>query len=320
MANKYVENLISFVIPCYRSEKTINKVIDEIITTVLQRQEWDYEIICVNDCSPDNVYEVLVKLAEKNKKIKVVNFAKNMGKHAAVLAGYSVVRGKYTVNLDDDFQSPTYELWKLIDSLEKDECDLATAVYAKKKESLFKKFGSFVNTTMSSIMIGKPHSLRFENFSAQKYFLTKEMTSYTNPYPYLEGLVLRITRRVKMIQMEERERGDDNATGFTFRKSFSLFANGLTAFSVKPLRVATFMGSVIAGIGFIYTIYIILEKILYPEIPMGYSSIMCVLLFIGGMLMLMLGLIGEYIGRIYICLNKSPQYVIRNTINIEDEK
>ncbi len=316
MNEKYIENLLSFVIPCYRSEKTIKKVIDEIITTVSQRSEWDYEIICVNDCSPDGVYDVLLKLAKENSKIKIINFVKNMGKASAVLAGYSYVKGKYTIGLDDDFQSPVYELWKLIDSLENDECDIVTASYAVKKESFFKRFGSFVNLTMSAMMIGKPTNLRFENFCAHKFFITKEMISYTNPYPYLEGLVLRLTTRIKMIPMEQRERGDDKGTGFTFRKSFSLFLNGMTAFSVKPLRFATIMGVLTASIGFLYAIYIVIKKLSNPKILMGYSSMMCILLFIGGMLMLMLGLIGEYIGRIYICLNKAPQYVIRDTVNI----
>lgn len=318
MSKDYKEKLLSFVIPCYRSEHTIEKVVAEILETVSQRSEWDYEIICVNDCSPDNVYAVLLKLAEQNKRIRVVNLSKNMGKHAAVLAGYAYAQGQYTVNLDDDFQSPTYELWKLIDALEHDECDFATAAYASKKEKAWKRFGSFVNMTMSSMMIGKPRNIRFENFAAQKYFLTKEMIKYTNAYPYLEGLILRITRRIKMIPMEQRDRADENTTGFTFHKSMSLFINGFTAFSVKPLRIATVAGGFTALLGFLYALYIMVKKIMNPAIQLGYSSMMCVLLFIGGMIMLMLGLIGEYIGRIYICLNKAPQYVIRNTVNIEN--
>jgi undecaprenyl-phosphate 4-deoxy-4-formamido-L-arabinose transferase len=319
MNNPYIENLLSFVIPCYRSEHTIEKVVAEIIETVSQRPEWDYEIICVNDDSPDNVYEVLFNLAKQNKRIKVISFVKNMGKHAAVLAGYAYVRGKYTVTLDDDFQSPAYELWKLIDVLEHDECDLVTAIYPVKKESLWKRFGSFLNDTMLLMTIGKPKNLHFENLLAQKYFVSKEMTKYTNSYPYLTGLVLRITRRIKMISMEQRARADNAATGFTFHKSISLFLNGLTAFSVKPLRIATYTGAFIAGAGSLYTIYIVIQKIRNPDLMMGYSSMMCIQLFVGGMLMLMLGLIGEYIGRIYICINQSPQYVIRNIVNIEEE-
>lgn len=310
--------LLSFVIPCYRSEKTIEKVIDEIIDTVAQREGYDYEVIAVNDCSPDGVYEVLRRIAAANRRVKVINCAKNMGKHAAVLAGYAAARGDYIVNLDDDYQCPTYELWKLLEPVERDECDYATAKYTVKKEVWYKRAGSNLNVWMSHIMLGKPMNLRFENFSVMKAFVAKEVIRYRNPYPYLEGLVLRVTRRIKCVPMEQRERGDDNTSGFTLKKSISLVMNGLTAFSVKPLRMASLCGVVFAILGFIMGIVIIVRKLVNPAVPMGYSSMVSILLFSSGLIMLMLGLIGEYLGRIYICINDSPQYVIRETINLED--
>lgn len=310
--------LLSFVIPCYRSEKTIEKVINEIIETVAKRTDYDYEIIAVNDCSPDNVYHVLERLAYDNKKIKVINFAKNMGKHAAVMAGYAYVKGDYVVNLDDDYQSPVNELWKLLNLVEKDECDCATAEYIEKKESWIKRMGSNVNRIMSQIMIGKPKGLRFENFSIMKSFVVKEMINYKNPYPYLEGLLFRVTNRVMSVKMDQRERGDDNSSGFTIKKSIALIANGLTAFSVKPLRVASICGSLFAICGFIYGVIIIIKRLINPSIPSGYSSILAVSLFSSGLIMLLLGIIGEYLGRIYICINDSPQYVIKQTINTDE--
>ena len=315
--------LLSFVIPCYRSEKTIEMVVDEIKATVSQREGYDYEIICVNDCSPDGVINVLERLAVSDSKIKVIDFAKNMGKHAAVIAGYAVAAGDYVVDLDDDYQSPVYELWKLLEPVENDECDYATAKYSTKREKLYKRLGSDINLVMSRVMLEKPKDLRFENFSVMKAFVAKEVTNYKNPYPYLEGLVLRITRRIKCVPMEERERGDDNPTGFTLKKSIHLLTNGLTAFSVKPLRVASIFGMLFALIGLIFSIVVVVRKILDPDILVGYSSLMAVFLVSSGMIMMMLGIIGEYIGRIYICINNSPQYVIRRTINIEkpqDEK
>ncbi len=309
---------ISFVIPCYRSEKTIEKVIDEIIHVVSERPGYDYEIICVNDCSPDQVYEVLKNCAAANRKIKVINLAKNMGKHAAVMAGYSAVRGDYVVNLDDDFQSPVCELWKLMEPLENGKADVTTAGYYRKKESFIKRFGSDVNMLMTEILLDKPGGMRLENLSAMKRFVCDEILHYKNPYPYLEGLIFRVTRNVQVVMMEQRERADDNSSGFTLGKSFALLLNGLTAFSVKPLRVASACGVVFAVFGFFYGIYVIVHKILTPEMPLGYSSIMAVLLFSMGLIMIMLGLIGEYLGRIYICLNNAPQYVIRETINIDE--
>lgn len=310
--------LISFVIPCYRSENTIERVINEIIETVGERQGFDYEIIAVNDCSPDEVYKVLINQAKNNFKIKVVNLVKNMGKHSAILAGYSFVNGKYVVNLDDDCQSPVCNLWMLLDPVMSDLCDVATAEYIKKMESAWKRFGSNVNLVVSEIMLDKPKGMHFEDLSVMKRFVADEILKYKNPYPFLEGLILRVTGRIISVPMEQRKRGDNNESGFTFWKSLSLFANGFTNFSVKPLRLATIIGTVFAFLGFAYGILVIVRRIVYPETPLGWSSIMAVLLFSCGMIMLMLGVIGEYVGRIFICINDAPQYVVRGTINIKE--
>lgn len=312
-----INNLISFVIPCYRSEKTIRMVIDEIIDTVGQKPQFSYEIIAVNDFSPDRVYDVLKGLAAENPNIKVINFSKNMGKHAAVLAGYAVAQGEFVVDLDDDFQSPVCELWHLMQPVLDDECDYATAKYPEKKEARLRILGSDLNFFMSSILLDKPKGLRFENFSVMKSFICKEIVKYKNPYPYLEGLVLRVTGRIKTVEMAQRQRADDNITGFTLKKCLSLWTNGLTAFSVRPLRVASFLGVVFAVCGFLWGIWTILHKILSPSVPVGYSSLMATLLFSSGIIMILLGLIGEYLGRIYICINDAPQYVIKETINID---
>ncbi len=277
------------------------------------RTEFVYEIRAVNDCSPDNVLEVLKALAQRHNDFTVLDFAKNMGKHAAVIAGYSVAKGDYIVNLDDDGQCPMNELWRLFDALGED-FDVAMAKYPEKKQTAFKNFGSSVNALMSRILLGKPKNLQISNFSIIKRFLVDEIIKYQNPYPYLEGLILRATSKIVNVEMEERSR-TNGKSNFTFMRSLKLWINGFTAFSVKPLRIATILGFIVALTGFIFGLTVIIGKIIRPETPAGYSSTMAVFLFIGGMLMLMLGLIGEYIGRIYICINNSPQYVIREIIN-----
>lgn len=307
--------LLSFVIPCYRSEKTIGMVVSEIIKIVGQRAEYDYEIVCVNDCSPDNVYEVLKELAMDNNRIKVLNFAKNMGKHAAVLAGFAASNGDYIVSLDDDYQCPVGELWNLLRPVECEGFDMATASYEKKQESLFKRIGSDINNKMSELMIKQPKGLRLENFFVIKKYVVDEVVKYPNPYPYIGGLILRITNNIKSVTMEERERGDSNTTGFTLKKSISLFMNGFTAFSVFPLRIASIVGAFVSVAGFFSIMVVIINKIINIDTPLGYSSLMSVILFSTGIIMMLLGMIGEYIGRIYICINKSPQYVVKDRIN-----
>lgn len=307
---------LSFVIPCYGSENTIEKVVDEIILKVAERK-YKYEIILVNDKSPDNVWEKIKILTLKNKKIKAISFAKNMNKPGAVMAGLRIASGDYVILLDDDGQCPVNELWKLIDPLLEGH-DIVMAKYPVKKQSKFKNFGSFVNKKMAEIIIDKPKKLYFNNFAAMKLYVVKEMIKYQNPYPYLEGLMLRTTNDIVNVEVEERER-IDGKSNFTFKKMISLWFNGFTSFSVKPLRLSTFIGVIFALAGFLYAIYIVLNKFMNPDVMLGYSSIMAAILVIGGMIMIMLGLIGEYIGRIYISLNNSPQYVIKESINMEKE-
>lgn len=319
LEREQIHNMLSFVIPCYRSEETIEQVYREISDVMALRPEYDYEIIAVNDCSPDHVLQVLKDLAEKDHRFKVVDLAKNFGKHSALMAGFSFVRGEYVVSLDDDGQCPVYELWKLVDAVVEEKYDCATAVYTQKKEATWKLLGSKVNTWMVNMLIEPPKGVNIENFFVIKRYVCDEILNYKNPYPYVSGLLLRATHRVKMIPMEERERGDGKETGFTFKKSLALFTNGLTAFSIKPLRIASVIGMVFALLGFIYGIVVVVRKLLNPAMPMGYSSMMAVLLFSSGIVMLILGLIGEYLGRIYISLNNSPQYVIRETFNVDTE-
>jgi len=312
-----MSKLLSFVIPCYRSEDTIEAVIAEINNVMQQTDEYDYEIIAVNDCSPDNVLAVLKQLAEKMSYVKVIDFAKNMGKGSAVMAGYSAAKGDIVINLDDDGQCPVDCVFDLIAPLA-NGYDVSIAKYFKKKQSTFKNFGSCINDLMSCALLDKPKDLQISNFMAVKRFICDEMLRYKNPYPYISGLFLRATSRVINVPMEERER-ISGTSGYTFVKSLKLLLNGFTAFSVKPLRLATFMGIISAVIGFVFAIYVVLRKLIYSEIAAGYSSLMAVLLFIGGIIMVCLGLIGEYVGRIYISLNNSPQYVIRQTINLDDQ-
>lgn len=311
-----MQKMLSFVIPCYRSELTVGGVISEIHDKMSERPELDYEIVAVNDCSPDGVYDVLRTLSEDDPKIKVMDLAKNGGKHAAMMAGYSVAKGDYIVNLDDDGQCPLDKLWELMEPLY-EGYDISIARYPKKKQSALKNFGSKMNGAMAHYLIDKPKSLQTSNFSVLKRFVMEEMRSYKNPYPYISGLMLRTTSKITNVDMEERER-TAGVGHYTFKKSLALWINGFTAFSVKPLRISMVLGALCALCGFVFGLFTIIRKIINPDILMGYSSLMAVLLFVGGIIMMMLGMIGEYIGRIYICINNSPQYVIRETININD--
>ena len=300
----------SFVIPCYRSEMLVMNVIHEIEEKMAEKEEYAYEIITINDQSPDNVWQVIKNAAEENDNITAIDLAKNVGKHAALMAGYSVCTGDIIVCVDDDSQCPVNCLWELIQPIIEEDYDVSIAKYDEKKQSGLKNLGSAANDFMLRKLLAKPKDLQVSNFFAFKKYICEEMLRYKNPYPYIIGLYLRSTSRIINVPMEERAR-ESGTTGYTFRKSVALWMDGFTAFSVKPLRISTFCGFFCAAAGFIYAAVVVIRKLLYPEIMIGYSSMMAALLFIGGMIMMMLGLIGEYIGRIYISINSSPQYVIR---------
>ena len=304
---------ISFVIPCYRSEKTLPGVVAEIEEKMKTYEGCEYDIFLVNDCSPDGTLEVIRKLCHEHENIRGIDFARNFGQHSALMAGLRHSDGDYVVCLDDDGQTPADEVDKLLGKLE-EGYDAVYAKYDHKQHSLFRNFGSKLNERMTRIMLGKPKELYVSSYFAVKRFVAEDMVRYENSYPYVIGLVLRSTRSIANVSVNHRER-EVGTSGYTLKKLISLWFNGFTAFSVKPLRIATGIGAFSAVAGFFYGIYTIVKRLLNPDVPMGFSSTMAAIVFFGGMIMLMLGLIGEYIGRIYISLNNSPQYVIREKIN-----
>ena len=313
-----MSKVISFVIPCYRSAETIGKVVAELDAAMGKLPAYTYEIILVNDCSPDDTFEVIRGLCAQREDICGVNLARNFGQHAALMAGFGYTHGEVVVCLDDDGQTPADEVGKLLAGIE-EGYDVVYAKYAHKQHSGFRNFGSKVNELMTRVMLGKPRELYLSSYFAASRFVIDEILRYKNPYPYVIGLVLRTTKNITNVEVAHRER-EVGVSGYTMGKLLGLWFNGFTAFSIKPLRIATAMGCLTACGGFLYGIYTVVKKFVNPNVPIGFSAMMAALVFIGGMIMLMLGLIGEYIGRIYISLNNSPQYVIRECINVSENE
>ncbi|MCM1262409.1 MAG: glycosyltransferase family 2 protein [Butyrivibrio sp.] len=308
-----MSKLVSFVIPCYNSSRTIGKVVEEINAAMETMKEYEYEIVLVNDSSPDDTFEEIKRICKEKNNVCGVNLARNFGQHAALMAGFHYVHGDIVVCLDDDGQTPADEVGKLLEKLE-EGYDAVYARYKHKQHSAFRNFGSKVNELMARVMLGKAKDLYVSSYFAVRRFIIDEMVRYTNPYPYVIGLVLRTTKKIANVDVNHRER-EIGSSGYTLGKLLALWFNGFTAFSIKPLRIATFIGALAACMGFIYGIYTIIRKLIDPNVVIGFSSLMAAIMFIGGMMMLMLGIIGEYIGRIYISLNNSPQYVVRECID-----
>lgn len=307
---------ISFVVPCYRSENTITSVVEEVKTEMAEHPDYDYEIVLVNDNSPDNVWDVITKLSESDKRIKAIRLLRNFGQHSALMAGYGVCTGDYVVTIDDDGQTPVDQTFILMDKL-LEGFDVVYGKYEKRKDNLFRKIGTGINNWMSKTLLGKPKDLHLTSFFVARAKIIKEICNYKNGFPYIWGLVLRTTKSIANATIQHKER-IEGESGYTLGKLLNLWMNGFTAFSVKPLRISATVGVISSALGLLGIIYVVVDKIIHPEVAAGFSSLMAVLLLIGGLLLLSMGLIGEYVGRIYMCINATPQYIVRDTINLPE--
>ena len=317
---KMVNKKLSFVIPCYRSENTIMAVVDEIEKTVQIREGYDYEIILVNDGSPDDVWNVIQKRAENDFHIIGINLSKNFGQHCALMAGYNHCSGDYVISLDDDGQCPVNELYALVDKLE-EGYDIVYASYRAIHQSWFRRLGSDFAKITSDYLFGLDrNSNKGSSFHIVRKFVLDEVIHYRHPYPYIAGLFLRITNRVGFVPVEQRDRMS-GSSGYTLASLVSLWLNCFTSFSVKPLRIGTYCGIFLSLLGFLLAFVTVIRKLfISPDMVAGWSSIISAILLIGGMILFMLGLIGEYIGRIYICINESPQYIVKIFVKIKEFK
>lgn len=300
----------SFVIPCYGSERSIRDVVHGIDQEMRRGGCHDYEVIMVNDCSPDHTWDVLRELCDEADNRVCIGLTRNFGQHAALMAGFHYCTGKFVVTVDDDLQTPIGEFWNLKKKLD-GGYDVVSASYRLREGfSLGRRISSGINRFMVKWLIGTPNNATVSVFMVARAFVIKEMIKYEQPYPYLPGLAVRATHNIANVGMDQDKRVYGKS-GYSFRRLFMLWLDGFTAFSLKPLRVADFAGIMVAMFGFVMGAVIIVRKILNPDVLLGWSSIVSVILLVGGMVMVMLGLVGEYVGRIYMCMNHTPQYVVK---------
>lgn len=309
---------ISFIIPCYNTTNVINKILTDIEKAMSRRVEDEYEVILVNDASPNqNTLKILKDVVKERKHIILLNLAKNSGQPNAILAGCRYASGDYIMTSDDDGQT---QLDKLDEFMQKihEGFDVVCAKYTNRiQPSVFRRIGSGINRMMSNILIERPKDVYISTIFLAKRFVIDEIVKYDQPYGYLGGLILRVTQNIGNIEMEQRAR-DSGKSGYTFKKLLGLWLNGFTAFSIRPLRIADLMGFVFSLCGFIVALITIIRKLVLVDVSVGWSSLISVVLISAGLNLLVLGLVGEYIGRIYMCINKTPQSVVREIYYSEE--
>ena len=309
---------ISICIPCYNAQDTIVKLTDGIKEEFKNHPGFDYEIILVNDCSPDNTFEVISKLALKDRHIIACDLAKNFGESSALMAAYSKATGDYVVRMDDDGEHDPKQLFLLIDKLE-EGYDYVCAEFRNYHHVLYKRIGSKFNYWFLTKMMDIPKGSIMSSYNVCRRYVIDEILKYTNPKPYIDGMVWAITTKTASVPIEHGYRYAGES-GYNFSKSVSLWLNGVTSFSIKPLRLASLSGFIFAFAGFIIGLIAVIDKLIHPEVAAGWTSMFAMMLFIGGFIMIFLGLIGEYVGRGYLINNHIPQYIIREEVRKKGKK
>jgi glycosyltransferase involved in cell wall biosynthesis len=300
---------ISIVIPVFNAELTISSLVNKLIAEIAD--PYVLEVVLVNDYSKDNSHQECLKLYNDNKdKVKYLTLAKNFGEHNAVMAGLNKVTGDYVIIMDDDFQNPVEEVKKLIDFSVNNDYDVVYTYYDEKKHKKWRNFGSRLNNYMANILLNKPKDLYLSSFKSLNKFLVTEIIKYDLPYPYIDGLILRSTANIGKIQVAHESR-QEGKSGYTLIKLIKLWSNMFTSFSVIPLRISIFVGLFFALTGFLFGIYSIIEHFIVPTLPAGYPITITAIFVFSGIQLISLGMIGEYIGRIFISQNKQPQYTIK---------
>lgn len=300
--------VLSVVVPVYNGAESVGELV-ALLSGL--KVDGGMEIILVNDCSPDNSLSVCHSLMETTEiPLVVVNLSRNFGEHNAVMAGYSVARGDYIINMDDDLQNPPEEVLNLLNYTRENGFDVVYTRYAAKEHESWRNLGSRFTNWCADHLLDKPKGLYLSSFRCVSAFVAKEVLTHTGPFPYVDGLIMQVTQNIGSLTVEHlpRKTGQSN---YTLARLMRLFLSMFLNFSVIPLRFATAFGSLIALVGILAFGYVFLEA-LFSDTPQGWASIMAALLLLSGVQLIMLGVIGEYLGRMFLTTNQRPQFVVRD--------
>jgi undecaprenyl-phosphate 4-deoxy-4-formamido-L-arabinose transferase len=300
---------LSFVVPLYNTGSGLPALLDAFRTLVV---DGGFELVLVNDASPDGTGErVRAAIAGLPFPVTFVDLARNFGEHAAVLEGFRHTRGEFVINLDDDLQNPLSEALKLFEHLRGHDCEVVYSYYGEKKHHWFRNFGSWLTNAMASLLLDKPKDLYLCSFRGMRRALVDRIIRYTGPYPYVDGLILGATNRIDRILVDHNERADGES-GYTMRKLVRLWMNMFFNFSIMPLRLSSVLGASMTVVGLLVILAIFVEHFVFGLPVVGWASLMGAIAVFSGAQLVMLGLIGEYVGRTFMTVSGNPQVVVRS--------
>jgi undecaprenyl-phosphate 4-deoxy-4-formamido-L-arabinose transferase len=306
---------ISVIIPVYNGALSISRLVAEVLSAL---EGFSPEIVLVNDGSADDSEAVCESIARSNPLVKFISLRRNFGEHNAVMCGLNHMTGDAAVIIDDDFQNPPHTILALVEELQRGY-DVVYSCYPEKKHHWFRNLGSKFNDLLATYLLRKPSDLYLSSFKAIRREVVDEIVKYTGPYPYIDGLIFRVTRSVSRVTVQHESRAEGRSN-YTLKKLISLWLNMFLNFSILPLRFFTVSGIAVFVVGFIFSIAAVIEKLSSPAVPLGYTSLFVAILLLAGVQMIFLGLIGEYLGKTYLEQNGTPQWVIRKKILPGDEE
>ena len=301
---------LSIVIPLYNAAPSLVALHQEISALEVQG---GHELILVNDGSRDETEAIALKLTRESQfPTTFLSLSRNFGEHNAVLAGLRAVSGRYVVTMDDDLQNPPSEALKLLAVAEAEKRDVVYAIYDRKEHAWWRNAGSRLTNLIADFVVDKPRKLYLSSFRCLSRFVADEVAKSRTPYPYIDGLIFQVTQNAGTVRVHHAERAQ-GSSGYNLRKLLRLWISMLVNVSILPLRLMTFAGMITSMLGFLAVIEVVLERLLHKT-PTGWSSLMAAMLLLSGTQLLLLGILGEYVGRIYLGVSEKPQSVVRERV------
>ncbi len=301
---------LTVVIPVYNAETTIGRLVDTLLAAP---PATDTDIVLVNDGSRDGSHRACRDCCDRHPgRVTYLRLARNFGEHNAVMAGLRQAGGDYVVVMDDDFQNPPSEAARLLEAAVTGGYDVVYAAFREKRHGWLRNWGSAFNDKVATRLLGKPSQLYLSSFKCVSRFLVDQITGYTGPSPYVDGLILRATDNIGQVEVEHRDRAAGRS-GYTLWKLMRLWLTMFVNFSVAPLRFSAVLGLAIGGFGLAMALWSLLEKLFGVAVPTGWTTLYVTVVIFSGIQLVMLGLLGEYVGRGLLEANKAPQFVVRET-------
>lgn len=298
---------ISIIVPVYNSEDNIAELCNQIHDAL---NHISFEIIFINDRSKDGSWKVIEHLSEKFSRVLGINLRRNSGQDNAIMAGLNFAKANYVVIMDDDLQHSPYDIEKLYNACKTNDADICFANFEKKVQVNWKNIGSWFNGKISEWLLNKPKGIYLSPFKIISKEVIEEIIKYPGPYPYIDGLLLSVTDNMVQIEIAHHKRFK-GSSNFNLTRSISVFLKHVTTFSVTPLRIASLTGMISSIVGFLLVPYYLFDHFINHNIVPGWTTLTVLILVLGGLVLLFLGIIGEYLGRAYLNINKKPQFVIK---------